>query len=69
MVVKFSKWPYNKPNVAGKMHQQLPLLDPPIFTQIGILGLKIYHLATLQRNAPIFGGGTAPGKCIRQKFI
>jgi hypothetical protein len=24
-----------------------PLKDPPKFTQIGILGLKIYHLATL----------------------
>jgi hypothetical protein len=25
----------------------VPLQDPPTFTQIGIFGLKIYHLATL----------------------
>jgi hypothetical protein len=28
-------------------YQHLPLQDPPKFTQIGIFGLKIYHLATL----------------------
>jgi hypothetical protein len=36
----------NRPN--GKMiYQHLPLKDPTKFTQIGIFGLKIYHLATL----------------------
>jgi hypothetical protein len=29
-------------------NQQLPLQDLPKFTQIGIFGLKIYHLATLE---------------------
>jgi hypothetical protein len=29
------------------MYQHHPLQDPPKFTQIGIFGLKIYHLATL----------------------
>jgi hypothetical protein len=29
------------------MYQHLPLQDPPKFTQNGIFGLKIYHLATL----------------------
>jgi hypothetical protein len=29
-----------------KMYQQLPLQDPPKFTQIRLFGLKIYHLAT-----------------------
>jgi hypothetical protein len=32
------------------MHQKRPLQDPPKFTQIGILGLKIYHLATLLQS-------------------
>jgi hypothetical protein len=32
------------------------LQDPPKFTQIGIFGLKKYHLATL-RSAPFFGVG------------
>jgi hypothetical protein len=32
------------------------LQDPPKFTQIGILGLEIWHLATLRRqpNRPLF---------------
>jgi hypothetical protein len=40
----FSKWTYNLPNDQG----------PPKFTQIGIFGLKMYHLATLnqRRNWP-----------------
>jgi hypothetical protein len=29
------------------MYQHLPLKDPQKLTQIGILGFKIYHLATL----------------------
>jgi hypothetical protein len=31
-----------------KINQRLSLQDPPKFTQIGIFGLKIYHLATLR---------------------
>jgi hypothetical protein len=38
MAVKSTKWPYNIPT----------LQDPPKFTQIGIFGLKIFHLATLK---------------------
>jgi hypothetical protein len=30
-----------------KTNQNLPVQDPPKFTQIGIFDLKIYHLATL----------------------
>jgi hypothetical protein len=30
-----------------KIYQRLLLQDPPKFTQLGIFGLKIYHLATL----------------------
>jgi hypothetical protein len=33
------------------MDQHLPLQGPPKFTQIGIFGLKIYHLATLPFKA------------------
>jgi hypothetical protein len=29
------------------MYQHILLQNPPEFTQIGIFGLKIYHLATL----------------------
>jgi hypothetical protein len=42
------------------MYQHLPLQDPPKFTQIGIFGLKICHLATLV----IFSQ-----KCIRLKSV
>jgi hypothetical protein len=35
-----------RPN-CFKIYQHLQLQDPPKFTQIGIFGLKIYHLATL----------------------
>jgi hypothetical protein len=49
-----SKWTYSIPN-SRKMdqmniyvvNQHLPLHDLLNFTQIGIFGLKIYHLATL----------------------
>jgi hypothetical protein len=36
----------NRPN-GCKANQLFPLQDLPKFTQIGIFGLKIYHLATL----------------------
>jgi hypothetical protein len=35
-----------------KIYNDFPLQDPPKFTQIGIFGLKICHLATLYYNAP-----------------
>jgi hypothetical protein len=34
------------------MYRHRPLQDPPKFTQIGIFGLNIYHLATLQPMLP-----------------
>jgi hypothetical protein len=35
------------------IYQHLPLQDPPKLTQIGIFGLKICHLATLNRISKI----------------
>jgi hypothetical protein len=32
--------------IVNKIDQHFPLQDPPKFTQIGIFGLKTYHLAT-----------------------
>jgi hypothetical protein len=46
MATKYTKWPKNRPN-GYKMYQQRPLQEPLKFSQIGIFGLKIYHLATL----------------------
>jgi hypothetical protein len=44
--INFTKWPENSPN-GHKVYQRLPSQDHPKFTQIGIFGLKINHLATL----------------------
>jgi hypothetical protein len=38
MAFIYSKWPKNMPNIS--------IPRPPKFTQIGIFGFKIYHLAT-----------------------
>jgi hypothetical protein len=46
MVIKYPKSPYNIPN-GHKIYKHFPIYDPPKFTQIGILGLKTNHLATL----------------------
>jgi hypothetical protein len=57
----YNKLPHNIPNVQNipigrkidnvhKICKCLPLQDPPKFTQIGIFGLKMYHLATLVRD-------------------
>jgi hypothetical protein len=46
IVTKYTRWPYTLPN-GHKIYQYLPLQDPPKFIQIGIFGLKIYHLVTL----------------------
>jgi hypothetical protein len=48
----YTKWTEHLPN-GHKIYQHLPLQDPPKFTQIGILGLKIYHLATLPSLAKV----------------
>jgi hypothetical protein len=44
MAGKYSKWP--------KIYQHFPFQGPPKYTQIGILGMKIYHLATLFQMMP-----------------
>jgi hypothetical protein len=49
IITKYTKSPENRPNVYT-MYNNLPLQDPPKRTQIGIFGLKIYHLATLILN-------------------
>jgi hypothetical protein len=46
ITIKYTKWPQNIPN-GHKIYRHLPLQDTPRFTQIGIFGLKIRHLATL----------------------
>jgi hypothetical protein len=38
---------------GNKIYQNLPLQDPPKFTQIGIFCLKIWHLATLLYNRTV----------------
>jgi hypothetical protein len=52
MAVIYSKWPKNIPNL-------FPFQCPPKFTQIGIFGLKIYHLATPE--LPLCGVMPFPG--------
>jgi hypothetical protein len=50
MTIKYTKWSQNIPNgrkIDNNMCQYLSLQDSPKFTQIGILGLKLYHLANL----------------------
>jgi hypothetical protein len=61
MSIKYAKWPENWPNGSHKIYQHLPSQDPPKFTQIGIFGLKINHLATLIEGRALF-----PGKEERQ---
>jgi hypothetical protein len=46
IAIEYTKWPENWPN-GHTIYQHLPLQDRPKFTQIGIFGWKIYHLATL----------------------
>jgi hypothetical protein len=47
IAIKYTKWRENWPN-GYTIYHHLPLQDPPKFTQVGIFGLKIYHLATLE---------------------
>jgi hypothetical protein len=59
MVIKYTKWPLNVRN-NHKLYQYFPLQGPHTFTQIWILGLKIYHLATLFETIfCCFGDGDA----------
>jgi hypothetical protein len=57
MATKYTKWPKNRPK-GHKIYQNLPLQEPPKFTQIGILGLKISHLATLWLTAALHDAGS-----------
>jgi hypothetical protein len=59
--------PQNIPN-GHLIYQHFPLKDPPKFTQIGIFGLKICHLATLlyKRAARFFSLLNA--KTVKNKY-
>jgi hypothetical protein len=46
MGIKYPKWSYSIPN-GDTIFIHFPIYGPPKFTQIGIFGLKINHLATL----------------------
>jgi hypothetical protein len=45
-VIDYTKWVYNIPN-GPKIYQHFPFQGTPKYTQIGIFGTKINHLATL----------------------
>jgi hypothetical protein len=47
---KYTIWPSNRQN-GDEKYRHLPLQDVPKFTQIGIFGLKIFHLPTLVQYA------------------
>jgi hypothetical protein len=53
IITKYTKIPQNIPNgyyilINGhKIYQHFPFQGPQKSSQIGILGMKIYHLATL----------------------
>jgi hypothetical protein len=49
MTIKYTKWPLYIAN-SHKIYQPFPFQGPPKWTQIGIFGLKKYHLATLNRT-------------------
>jgi hypothetical protein len=46
MAIKYARRPYYVPN-GQKINQHVPRQGPSKFSQNGIFGLKIYHLATL----------------------
>jgi hypothetical protein len=48
------------PKMAIKIPQHFPFKGPPKYTQIGIFGLQIYHLATLKTILAVAGNP----KCI-----
>jgi hypothetical protein len=51
-----------------KTDRHYPLQDPPKFNQIGIFGLKTYHLATqLEMFSGCFGNNTFVCSCGRHK--
>jgi hypothetical protein len=50
MSTKYTKWPEIGLN-GPKIYQHFPMQNLPKFTQIGIFGLKICHLATPFRTS------------------
>jgi hypothetical protein len=47
--INYTKWWLNIPN-GHEMQQHFPFQGPRKFTQVWIFGLKIYHLAALNRG-------------------
>jgi hypothetical protein len=43
---------YNIPN-DNKIYQYIPFQVPPKYTHFGILGMQVYHLATLMRHPAV----------------
>jgi hypothetical protein len=64
MTIKYIKW---QPNV-NKIYQHIQLQDPPKFTQIAIFGLKIHHLANLERST-FFGGKSVLERCRLEAMV
>jgi hypothetical protein len=56
MTTKYTKWTLNIPNghkvyqKATKYTKQFSLQGVPKYSQTGIFGMKIYHLATLESS-------------------
>jgi hypothetical protein len=65
---KYTKCPYNRLN-GHKIYQHLPLQDHPKFTQVGIFGLKIYHLVTLELGAIFAPVSKASTRVTRWVFL
>jgi hypothetical protein len=63
MTMKYTKWSQNIAN-GRKMYQHFPLQDPSKFTQIGIFGLKMCHLATMLQTTEYFPDTTYRGHVI-----
>jgi hypothetical protein len=57
----YTKWPENLPN-DHRIYYNLQWQEPSKYTQIGILGLKINHLANPDRHKENEGKG-CPKKC------
>jgi hypothetical protein len=57
VTIKYTEWTQNIPN-GHKIYQHLPFQDPPKFTQFGIFGLKIYHLAALAETIAVMPFGS-----------
>jgi hypothetical protein len=66
MAIKYTKWPQYIPN-GHRIYQLFKFQGPPKFAQIWILGLKIYHLATLVMSMESLKGfyGNPPTKFAR----